>query len=151
MSPKKPATNLAVLKGHIYGPPPDSVRPENHTGRPNTGIEPYSRIRITLEDVSLMDAPSVPVASQELLTGSRGLIFPIDFHIDYDPELLKDHHTYSISARVTACGGGLTGYREGVDSDDEPLTWITMTRHTVDFVHPAMTPLGSVTIHVERV
>ncbi|KAF9977213.1 hypothetical protein BGZ73_006686 [Actinomortierella ambigua] len=146
-----------VLQGLIVGPPADSVRPENHA-QLNVGIEPNSRIRVTLQDVSMMDAPSVEIGSQEIFTGPYIAPFPIVFQIPYNPTRLQGlphYHTYSVSARVTTTTAAKEDRSqvsvEGDVDDDGVLTWITMTQHTVEFQPPEMTPLGSVTIDVERV
>ncbi|KAF9168517.1 hypothetical protein DFQ26_006676 [Actinomortierella ambigua] len=141
---------MTILRGQIIGPPADSVRPENHA-RPTKEIEPHSRIRITVQDVSLMDAPSVQIACQEILTGPSGLSFPIAFEIPYDPLQIQGRHTYSVSARVTARGGAIGGCHANQEGEDEVLTWITMTRHTAAFQPSGMAPEGPVTIDVERV
>ncbi|WP_409297104.1 YbaY family lipoprotein [Pseudomonas sp. KCJK8993] len=58
-------------------------------------------LSVSLQDVSLADAPAVLLAEQ------RGPVkgqVPLPFHLDYDPAQVKPGHTYSLSAHIEVDG-----------------------------------------------
>ena len=53
--------------------------------------------RVTLQDVSLADAPAKKVGEQVI----KGLKkFPIPFEVEYDPALIEKGHTYAVQVRI---------------------------------------------------
>ena len=61
-------------------------------------LPPNAQLRVTLEDVSLADAPSVTIAKYEAkLSG-----VPANWQLSYDPADIKSGHRYAIAARITA-------------------------------------------------
>jgi putative lipoprotein len=64
-------------------------------------LPPSATLSVSLQDVSLADAPAVvldeqkgPVKGQE----------PLPFHLSYDPAQVKPGHRYSVSARIEVNG-----------------------------------------------
>ncbi|KAF9907157.1 hypothetical protein BX616_000520 [Lobosporangium transversale] len=83
------------------------------------GIGPNSKVQVQLLDVSLMDVPSVTLATQLITTGpNESRAFPINFSLQYDPNGIDERHTYLVSVRVE-------------DMDSEDLIWITTTAYHV--------------------
>ncbi|WP_017529715.1 YbaY family lipoprotein [Pseudomonas fluorescens] len=58
-------------------------------------------LSVSLQDVSLMDAPAVTLAEQK--GPVKGQV-PLPFHLSYDPAQVKPGHTYSVSARIELDG-----------------------------------------------
>lgn len=64
-------------------------------------LPPAATLSVTLQDVSLADAPAVLLAEQ------RGPVkgqVPLPFHLNYDPSQVKPGHRYSVSARIEVAG-----------------------------------------------
>lgn len=68
--------------------------------RQRIALAPGSMVTVTLEDVSLADAPSQTVASKTFATDGRQV--PIAFELEVDPNDLMDRRRYSL--RVTIAG-----------------------------------------------
>jgi uncharacterized lipoprotein YbaY len=73
--------------------------------RVRSALPPDAEIRVRLEDVSLADAPAVPIGEQVFRASGRQV--PLPFEVVYDPTDIDPRHTYSISARVTGVDGHL--------------------------------------------
>jgi putative lipoprotein len=71
-------------------------------------------IDVSLDDVSLADAPATRVGAVSITT--KGENVPIPFSISYDPTAVRPERSYAVSARITIEG---------------QLRWITTTRHAV--------------------
>ena len=57
--------------------------------------------RVTLQDVSLADAPAKKVGEQVI----KGLKkFPIPFEVAYDPAAIEKRHTYAVQVRIETKG-----------------------------------------------
>ena len=76
-------------------------------------LPPAATLSVSLQDVSLMDAPAVTLAEQK--GPVKGQV-PLPFHLSYDPAQVKPGHTYSVSARIEL---------------DGKLMFITTERHSV--------------------
>ena len=76
-------------------------------------LPPTAQVTVSLQDVSLADAPAVDLAQQQLEPGRQ---VPLAFHLDYDRNQVKPGHSYSISARI---------------EDGGRLLFITTERHSV--------------------
>ena len=76
-------------------------------------LPPTATLSVSLQDVSLMDAPAVTLAEQK--GPVKGQV-PLPFHLSYDPAQIKPGHTYSVSARIEL---------------DGKLLFITTERHAV--------------------
>jgi putative lipoprotein len=71
-------------------------------------------VEVQLLDVSRADAPAFVLASQQFVTNERQV--PLNFALAYDPNGLREHGSYSVSARITVGGR---------------LSWITDTNNPV--------------------
>ncbi|AIU67348.1 YbaY family lipoprotein [Vibrio coralliilyticus] len=59
-------------------------------------------VTVTLQDISLADAPATVIAKHRFETG--GTQVPFEFELAFDPRKIKPHHTYSVSARIEVDG-----------------------------------------------
>ncbi|PWB34558.1 hypothetical protein DCO48_05285 [Pseudomonas sp. SDI] len=64
-------------------------------------LPPSATLSVSLQDVSLMDAPAVTLASQN--GPVKGQV-PLAFHLAYDPAQIKPGHRYAVSARIELDG-----------------------------------------------
>ncbi|OYQ20826.1 hypothetical protein B7L09_11450 [Pseudomonas mandelii] len=64
-------------------------------------LPPAATLSVSLQDVSLMDAPAVTLAEQK--GPVKGQV-PLPFHLSYDPAQVKPGHRYSVSARIEVDG-----------------------------------------------
>ncbi|OEF04964.1 YbaY family lipoprotein [Vibrio genomosp. F10] len=71
-------------------------------------------VTVTLQDVSLADAPAVVIAKHRFET--NGSQVPFNFDLAYDSNKIQQRHTYSVSARIEV---------------DGKLRFITDTRYAV--------------------
>ncbi|QLL14589.1 YbaY family lipoprotein [Pseudomonas chlororaphis] len=86
-------------------------------------LPPAATLSVSLQDVSLADAPAVVLAEQK--GPVKGQV-PLPFHLRYDPAQVKPGHRYSVSARIEIAGKLLfvTTEHNGVKldgSDPQPL------------------------------
>ncbi|MGN7738927.1 YbaY family lipoprotein [Pseudomonas sp. 22526] len=86
-------------------------------------LPPAATLSVSLQDVSLADAPAVLLAEQK--GPVKGQV-PLPFHLSYDPAQVKPGHRYSVSARIEVAGKLLfiTTEHNGVKldgSDPQPL------------------------------
>ncbi|WP_277592932.1 YbaY family lipoprotein [Pseudomonas chlororaphis] len=86
-------------------------------------LPPAATLSVSLQDVSLADAPAVVLAEQK--GPVKGQV-PLPFHLSYDPAQVKPGHRYSVSARIEVAGKLLfiTTEHNGVKldgSDPQPL------------------------------
>ncbi|EIM15983.1 YbaY family lipoprotein [Pseudomonas chlororaphis] len=86
-------------------------------------LPPAATLSVSLQDVSLADAPAVVLAEQK--GPVKGQV-PLPFHLSYDPAQVKPGHRYSVSARIELAGKLLfvTTEHNGVKldgSDTQPL------------------------------
>ena len=65
--------------------------------RERIGLTPESQLRVALEDVSLSAKPVAVIANAIIDSPGQS---PIEFSIEYDPHLINEAHSYSISAKV---------------------------------------------------
>ncbi|ANY89045.1 MULTISPECIES: YbaY family lipoprotein [Pseudomonas] len=64
-------------------------------------LPPAATLSVSLQDVSLMDAPAVTLANQ---AGPVKGNVPLPFHLTYDPTQIKTGHRYAVSARIELDG-----------------------------------------------
>jgi len=64
-------------------------------------LPPAATLSVSLQDVSLADAPAVVLAEQK--GPIKGQV-PLPFHLSYDPAQVKPGHRYSVSARIEVDG-----------------------------------------------
>ncbi|WP_261903807.1 YbaY family lipoprotein [Vibrio fortis] len=55
-------------------------------------------VTVTLEDISLADAPSKVLATQEFTTDGKQV--PFAFELKYDASQIKDNHRYNVRATI---------------------------------------------------
>jgi putative lipoprotein len=60
-------------------------------------LPPSATLSVSLQDVSLADAPAVLLARQ---SGPIKGQVPLPFHLEYDPAQVQSGHRYSVSARI---------------------------------------------------
>lgn len=81
--------------------------------RERIALPPDSRVIVTISDVSLMDAPSVTIAQNQISTAGQQV--PISFAVSYDRARIQPGRSYAVSARILDKRG--------------QLVWITDTRN----------------------
>ncbi|MCK6262712.1 YbaY family lipoprotein [Vibrio sp. ZSDE26] len=59
-------------------------------------------VTVTLQDISLADAPSVVIAKHRF--ESNGAQVPFNFDLAYDTNKIKENHRYSVSAKIEVDG-----------------------------------------------
>ena len=64
-------------------------------------LPPSATLSVSLQDVSLADAPAVVLDEQK--DPVKGQV-PLPFHLSYDPAQVKPGHRYSVSARIEVNG-----------------------------------------------
>ena len=64
-------------------------------------LPPSATLSVSLQDVSLADAPAMVLAQQK---GPIEGQVPLPFHLSYDPAQVKPGHRYSVSARIEVNG-----------------------------------------------
>lgn len=64
-------------------------------------LPPTATLSVSLQDVSLADAPAVVLDEQK---GTVQGQVPLPFHLSYDPAQVKPGHRYSVSARIEVDG-----------------------------------------------
>ena len=119
-------------------PAPEAERAENQatitgsvTYRERMALRPGSVVRVTLEDISLADAPAKILAEQILHPQNQ---VPIPFSLSYDRAQIQPRHRYALRAQIRTDAG--------------QLLW------TTDTVHPVLTqgaPTDTVEIALVRV
>ena len=86
-------------------------------------LPPTATLEVSLQDVSLADAPAVTLAKQ---SGPVKGQVPLPFRLRYDPASVKPGHTYAISARI---------------EDNGQLLFINTERNSVDLNAKTLQPL----------
>jgi len=67
----------------------------------NAAIPASATATIQIQDTSLADAPATVIGEQIIENPGQ---FPIAYQVTYDPSVIIDNHTYTMSARITADG-----------------------------------------------
>lgn len=68
------------------------------TYRPRIALPPDALVVVTLEDVSLADAPSTVIAGKTIRTAGQQV--PIAFSLAYDPAEILPQHRYIVRAKI---------------------------------------------------
>ncbi|QXH45823.1 YbaY family lipoprotein [Pseudomonas xanthosomatis] len=115
------ATLLAACSSH--NPAPHASLDGEVFYLQRSALPPAATLSVSLQDVSLMDAPAVTLASQ---AGPVKGNVPLPFHLTYDPAQVKPGHRYAVSARIELDGKLLfiTTEHHGVTldgNDPQPL------------------------------
>jgi len=90
-SPEKPAeeTKVSSITGTI-------------SYRERIALPKHALVTVTLQDVSLADAPAQVIAKHRFETS--GIQVPVEFDLAFDPRKIQARHTYSVSARIEVDG-----------------------------------------------
>ena len=80
---------MAFVEGSIYY-------------RERIALPDNAQVSVSLQDISLADAPSVLLAKQEF--EANGNQVPFYFKLDYNKANILPQHTYSVSARIEVDG-----------------------------------------------
>ena len=114
--------NLALVAALSFGVALAACSPRPNPGKPVAGhglaaltgevsyrqriaLPPDARLNVRIEDVSLMDAPSVTIAETSVPTGGRQV--PLAFTLDYDPMKIVSGRRYAVRAEIRDAGGRL--------------------------------------------
>lgn len=89
-----------------------------------SALPPEAVLSVSLQDVSLADAPAVELSKQSRPTEGRQV--PLPFTLTYNPNQLKSGHRYAVSARIEVSG---------------KLLWVTTEQHSVTLDSQASSPL----------
>lgn len=85
-------------------------------------LPPQAVLSVTLQDVSLADAPAIELARQHSPVSGQ---VPLPFRLDYNPQQVDPRHRYSVSARIEQEGRLLfistQHYGVKLDGSDQPL------------------------------
>jgi putative lipoprotein len=65
-------------------------------------LPPDAVVHLTIEDVSLADAPAKSIAEEQVSTDGKQV--PIPFDVKYDPAVLNPAHRYQIRATISSGG-----------------------------------------------
>lgn len=66
-----------------------------------SALPPDATLRVSLQDVSLADAPARELAYQQGRVEGQ---VPLPFQLSYDPANLQPGHSYAVSARIERAG-----------------------------------------------
>src|SRR5471030_1190266 len=91
-------------------------------------LPPSATLSVSLQDVSLADAPAVVIDEQK---GDRKGQVPLPFHLKYDPKQIQAGHRYSVSARIEQDGKLLfistEHYSVQLDGQEQPPVRIRLS------------------------
>ncbi|KAG0320338.1 hypothetical protein BGZ97_000257 [Linnemannia gamsii] len=114
---------MACISGAVV----PSLTLKTNPGATALEVGPNSRIVVQLIDVSLMDAPSVTLGEDVIVTNDDQIFkFPIPFRLTYDADTIQSYQSLALAVRVYDVSSTLSGSEEGV------LTWISTSRHSVE-------------------
>ncbi|MEH0666316.1 YbaY family lipoprotein [Vibrio scophthalmi] len=100
-------TAILALAGCQAGQPSETApKMETVSGtlayRERIALPSEALVTVTLQDVSLADAPAKVIAKQQF--SADGAQVPFTFELSYDPSQIDARHTYSVSARIEVDG-----------------------------------------------
>jgi putative lipoprotein len=84
------------------GPASQSVITGTVTYRNRSALPPTAVIEVSLQDISLADAPAKVISTQQIEAGGNQP--PFAYELTYDPAQIDPRYTYSVSARITDGG-----------------------------------------------
>ena len=87
-------------------------------------------VNVQIQDTSLADAPAQVIGEQVIET--NGAQVPIPYSVSYDPSVIDERHTYTVSARITDSEGNLLWI------NDTAIPVITNGNPTEDVEIPVM-------------
>ncbi|KAG9062889.1 hypothetical protein KI688_005196 [Linnemannia hyalina] len=110
----------------ISGTVVPSLNLKTNPGETALEIGSNSRIVVQLLDVSLMDATSITLSEDVILTGDDQVFnFPIPFSLTYVADTIQPYQSLAIAVRVYDISSSPSRDEEG------ELTWISTSRHSV--------------------
>jgi len=95
----------AILTGCAGSSPDESTVTGTVTYLQKIALPADAVVTVSIEDVSLADAPAGVLSSQVIET--KGSQVPIAFAVPYDPGKIEANHTYSLRARIEDGNGRL--------------------------------------------
>ncbi|KAK3809073.1 MAG: hypothetical protein JOS17DRAFT_780412 [Linnemannia elongata] len=120
--PLSTRTQMARISGTVV----PSLNLKTNPGETALEIGSNSRIVVQLLDVSLMDAPSVTLSEDVILTSDDQVFkFPIPFSLSYNIDTIEPYQSLAIAVRVYDVSSSPSSGEEG------ELTWISTSRHSV--------------------
>ncbi len=69
--------------------------------QPKATLAPGTEVSVSLQDVSLADAPSQTISTAAIVDAGK---FPVTFRLPYSKGLIKPGRTYTLSARIELAG-----------------------------------------------
>ena len=93
------AVEIIVEPVRSSGTTSPSVITGTVTYRNRSALPPTAVIEVTLQDISLADAPATVISTQKIEAG--GWQAPFAYELAYDPAQIDPKNTYSVSARIT--------------------------------------------------
>ncbi len=91
-----------------------------------------AELRVSLEDVSLQDAPAGLIAETRIAAGGKQV--PLPFELEYDAGLIEDSHAYSVRAEIF-----MDGERRFMSTQSNPVLTREATNHA-DVIVMAVEP-----------
>ena len=108
------------------------------TYRQRIALHPASELTVTLEDISLADAPAKLIAKQTIMTDGKQV--PIPFELRYSPAKIDDRHRYSVRAQIRDPNGALrwtSDTAQLVLTNGAPTTDVAITLTQAAATNPA--------------
>jgi putative lipoprotein len=100
-----PAGGGVLLLRDINAPSPGSATVSGMISNVNSAaIAEGATVTVQIQDTSLADAPATVIGEQIISSPGQ---FPISYEVAYDPGMIIDNHSYTMSARITASDGSL--------------------------------------------
>lgn len=95
----------AILTGCGGSSPDEATVTGTVTYLQRIALPADAEVTVSIEDVSLADAPAEVLGSQVIET--KGSQVPIAFAVPYDPDKIEANHTYSLRGRIEDGNGRL--------------------------------------------
>jgi putative lipoprotein len=97
-----PTSNVEIIVEPVSagGATSQSVITGTVTYRNRVALPPTAVIEVSLQDVSLADAPAKVISTQKIEAGGKQP--PFAYELSYDPAQIDPRMTYSVSARITS-------------------------------------------------
>jgi uncharacterized lipoprotein YbaY len=97
-----PTTDVEIIVEPVAssGTTSQSIITGTVTYRNRIALPPTAVVEVTLQDISLADAPAKVIGTQQIEAGGRQP--PFAYELVYNPAQIDPRNTYSVSARITA-------------------------------------------------
>jgi putative lipoprotein len=100
---------IAIIPFLVSASPGCSPEQPSVTGqvtyRQRIALPPDAVIKIQIQDVSLADAPAEVVGEQVIQPSGKQV--PIPYEVKYNPDVIQENHSYSMSVRIEGQDGKL--------------------------------------------